>query len=75
MSPGLRVVVYPPDSQGGRAASAATAKFSAAPSAPVTSSSSCGGPAWTPTSSAWTTLLIEWRGGGPAVWSPDPGEE
>ncbi|MCJ1680023.1 hypothetical protein MTF65_22285 [Streptomyces sp. APSN-46.1] len=20
-------------------------------------------------------LLIEWRGGGPAVWSPDPSEE
>ncbi|MFD9337544.1 hypothetical protein ACFWBF_24555 [Streptomyces sp. NPDC060028] len=70
MSPALRVVVYPPDAEGGRR---------------VRCDGEILGPAdlleflrragLDPDVRLDDPLLIEWRSGEPAVWSPDTGEE
>lgn len=75
MSPAVRVIVYPPDAQGGRR---------------VRCDGEILGRALSPGGLLELlrrvgldpddvhlddALLIEWRGGGPAVWSPDLGEE
>ncbi|WP_328623139.1 hypothetical protein [Streptomyces sp. NBC_00354] len=75
MSPAVRVIVYPPDAQGGRR---------------VRCDGEILGRALSPGGLLELlrrvgldpddvhlddALLIEWRGGGPTVWSPDLGEE
>ncbi|WP_329316127.1 hypothetical protein OG723_39370 [Streptomyces sp. NBC_01278] len=75
MPPALRVIVYPPDAEGGRRVRC-DGEILGRALGPATSSNSCGEPALTLTSSSLDdALLIEWRDGGPAVWSPDTGEE
>ncbi|MFE2246063.1 hypothetical protein [Streptomyces lavendulae] len=70
MSPGLRVVVYPPDAKGGRRVRCDGEILGRAL-----------GPADLLEFLRWAglnpdtvrlddPLLIEWRGGGPAVWTP-----
>ncbi|WP_272264058.1 hypothetical protein [Streptomyces xanthophaeus] len=74
MSPGLRVIVYPPDEQGGRR---------------VRCDGQILGRAFGPRdvleflrragldpddAAPYGEGLIEWRGGGPAAWAPHPEE-
>ncbi|MFF5705669.1 hypothetical protein ACFY7H_24755 [Streptomyces sp. NPDC012794] len=54
MSSALRVIVHPPDTQGGRRVRVDGENIGHSPGR-ATSSSCGGGPAWTPTTAAWTT--------------------
>ncbi|GLV87995.1 hypothetical protein Slala03_76840 [Streptomyces lavendulae subsp. lavendulae] len=63
MSPALRVIVYPPDAQGGRLGRALGPQdlFEFLRRAGLDPDDV----------NLDDPLLIEWRGGGPAVWTPD----
>ncbi|MEU9304475.1 hypothetical protein [Streptomyces sp. NPDC048269] len=69
MSPAPRVVVYPPDAQGGR-------RVRCEILGPADLLGFLRRPGLDPDVVRLDDpLLIESRGGGPAVWSPDPGEQ
>ncbi|MEU5811119.1 MULTISPECIES: hypothetical protein [unclassified Streptomyces] len=73
MSPELRVIVYPPDAEGGRRVRVDGAILGRAlgPDDLLEFLRRAGlDPDGVRLDDA---LLIEWRGGGPAVWSPDTG--
>ncbi|MEU8435492.1 hypothetical protein AB0F18_21790 [Streptomyces sp. NPDC029216] len=73
MSPGLRVIVYPPDAEGGRRVRVDGEILGRAlgPGDLLELLRRAGlDPDDVRLDDA---LLIEWRGGGPAVWSPDTG--
>ncbi|KMO93792.1 hypothetical protein [Streptomyces roseus] len=70
----LRVIVYPPDAQGGRRVRVGGEILGRAlgPGDLLEFLRRAGlDPDDVDLDDA---LLVEWRGGGPAVWSPDPGE-
>ncbi|MEV4191248.1 hypothetical protein [Streptomyces toxytricini] len=71
MSPGLRVVVYPPDAEGGRRVRAGGEILGRAlgPGDVLEFLRRAG--LDPDTIRLDDPLLIEWRGGGPTVWSPD----
>ncbi|RKT02213.1 hypothetical protein BX286_0087 [Streptomyces sp. 3211.6] len=70
MSPGLRVVVYPPDAEGGRRVRV-DGEILGRALGPGDLLEFLRRAGLDPDDVRLDSALIEWRGGGPAVWSPD----